>query len=473
MRGRIRLSAVATLVLLVPLAIAALTSTSTSSAGAVDAPGTYNVSATGSVLTINALGALTISGAASSAAAGSGKAPTATGSGTTSPLGNSTATATEETAGRTDAPAQVCGPLPSAPVVVATVGSACGQATASLDPAGNPAASGAGSLPQTTLGSGLSALTTPISSTVTSTVTGLLGPLQALLNATDTTTGAALPTPAGVPLNALIADLENISPSSVANLVTAKLGTSTSTIATSSNSAGDTIETATTTTTGTSIDLLPGLLDGSPLATITLGHNSATTALDRATGAVTASDEPAAVSVTVAGVPVSIGQGTGETPILAGTPLASTIQIGGGAATPGQGTGSAQAGSVELNLLTGISGGVNLDLATSRTSADDAPAATTIAAPVTQAAAPPVPNVTTVHTGEFWSGPLPIVLLAGMGLAGLVLVARRRIASAARTLFPTTRHSTMWSTGGPPPGPASGTSSVPPPVSGPARRQSP
>ncbi len=469
MRDRSRLSAVAALALVVPVAIAAFTS----SAGAADGPGTYNVSATGSVLTLNAPGAPTISGAASSAAAGSGKAPTATGSGTTTPLGISTATATEDTAGGTDAPAQVCGPLPSAPVVVATVGSACGQATASQDRSGNPAASGAGSLPQITFGSNLSALTAPISSTTTPTVTSLLGPVQTLLNTVNSSAGAALPTPAGVALNALIADLENISSSSVADLVTVHLGTSTSTIATSSNSAGDTIETASTTTTGTSIDLLPGLLGGSPLATITLGHNSATTAVDRTTGAVTASDDPSAVSVTLAGVPVSIGQGTGQTPILAGTPLASTIQIGGGSATPGQGSGSAQAGSVDLNLLTGISGGIRLDLASSRTSADDAPAATTIAAPVTQAAAPPVPNVTTVHTGEFWAGPLPMILLAGMGLAGLVLVSRRRIASAARTLFPTSRHSTTGSTGGPPPGPASGTSSVPPPVSGPARRQSP
>ena len=456
MRGRSRLSAVAALAalaLVAPLAVA----TFTSSAGAVDAPGTYNVSATGSVLTLNVLGALDISGAASSAGAGSGRAPTATGAGTTSPLGDSTATATEDTAGGTAAPPQVCGPLPSAPVVVATVGSACGQATASQDRSGNPAASGAGSLPQITFGSGLSALTTPISSTTTPTVTSLLGPVQTLLNTVNSSAGAALPTPAGVALNALIADLENISRSGVADLVTVHLGKSTSTIDTSNNSAGDTIETANTTTTGTSI----------------LGHNSATTAVDRTTGAVTAYDDPSAVSVTLAGVPVSIGQGTGQTPILAGTPLASTIQIGGGSATPGQGSGSGQAGSVELNLLTGISGGIRLDLASSGTSADDAPAATTIAAPVTQAAAPPVPNVTTVHTGEFWAGPLPIILLAGMGLAGLVLVARRRIASAARTLFPTTRHSTTRSTGGPPPGPASGTSSVPPPVSGPARRQSP
>jgi hypothetical protein len=471
MSGRIRLAAIAAFGVVVMAAL-------TSSAGAADAPGTYNVSATGSVLTLNVLGAVTISGAASSAGAGSGKASTATGSGLTSPLGNSTDTATEDTAGGSDAPAQVCGPFPSLSVVVASVGSACGQASASEDSRSNPTATGTGSLPQITLGSGLSALTAPISSTVSSTVTTLLGPVQTALSTVNSTAGAALPTTGGISLNTLISDLEHISLSGVADLATVDLGTSTSSITTATNSAGHVIETATTTTTGTTINLLPGLLGGSPLATVTVGHNSATTAVDRTTGAVTASDDPSDVSVTIAGQTISIGEGTGPTPILAGTPLASTIEVGGGSATPGQGSGSAQAGDVELNLLTGVEGGIDLDLVTSQTSADGAAAATspitaTPAATPIAAAPSVVPNVTTVHTGEYWAGTLPIVLVAGMGLAGLILVARRRLASAARSLLPFTRHSTTGSTGGPPPGPASGTSSVPPPVSGPARRQSP
>jgi hypothetical protein len=50
-----------------------------------------------------------------------------------------------------------------------------------------------------------------------------------------------------------------------------------------------------------------------------------------------------------------------------------------------------------------------------------------------------VPNVTTVHTGEFWSGTLPIILLAGMALAGALLIGRRRILTAARSINPLTR----------------------------------
>jgi hypothetical protein len=465
-----RLAAITTVV--VAMAPAAALS---SSAGAADAPGTYNVAAIGSVLSLNVLGADTISGAASSAGAGSGKVVTATGSGITSPAGNSTDTARETTAGGSNAPAQVCGPLPSLSAIVASVGSACGQASAAEDASGNPTASGTGSLPQITLGTGLSALTAPISSTVSSTVTTLLGPVQSVLNTVNTSAGAALPTTVGLALNVLISDLEHLSLSSVADLVTVNLGTSTSSIATSTNGAGDVIETVTATTTGTSIDLLPGLLNGGPLVTITLGNNTATTAIDRTTGAVTASDSPSDVSASVAGVPISIGEGTGPTPILAGTPLASTIEVGGGVATPGQGSGSAQTGDVELDLLTGISGGIDLNLVTSHTSADGAPAAVTDAAGVAPVAPAPsaVPNVTAVHTGEFWAGPLPVVLLAGMGLTGLILIARRRLASAARAILPINRHSTIGSTGGLPPGPASGTSSVPPPVSEPARWQSP
>ncbi|MGP0031953.1 MAG: hypothetical protein ACLPVF_15785 [Acidimicrobiales bacterium] len=472
MRGLVRLSAVGTLVV-------AVVAVMTSSAGAVT-PGTYTVSATGSVLTFTALGALNISGAASSATAGSGQPTTATGSGLTSPLGNSTSSASEGTAGASDTPAEACGPLPALSVVIASASAACGQATAAEDAQGDPTASATGSLPQVTIGTGLSSITAPISSTVSSTVTTLLAPVQTALNSVSSSAGAALPTSTGISLSTLISDLEGISLSDVASLVNVNLGTSTSGITTSTAPNGDTIETATASTQGISIELLPGLLGGSPLATITVGNNSATTAIDRATGAVTASDDPSDVSVTIAGQTINIGEGTGPTPILAGTPLASTIEVGGGSATPGQGSGSAQAGDLELDLLTGINGGIGLNLVTSQTSASGAPAAAAAAPPapganqvaqVAAAAPAAVPNVTSVHTGEFWAGTLPVFLLAGMALSGLVLIARRRIVAVARSLSTLARHSTLRSAGGPPPGPASGTSSVPPPVSGPARRQ--
>ena len=47
---------------------------------------------------------------------------------------------------------------------------------------------------------------------------------------------------------------------------------------------------------------------------------------------------------------------------------------------------------------------------------------------------PAVPNVTSVHTGEYWAGPLPIIVMIAMGLAGIVLIGRRRVASFTRSL---------------------------------------
>ena len=113
-------------------------------------------------------------------------------------------------------------------------------------------------------------------------------------------------------------------------------------------------------------------------------------------------------------------------------------------------TASAKVGVLNLGLLSALNGGIGVNLgdvsATGSstvatpavaTSASASPAAP-VAAPA--AAAPPaVPNVTSVHTGEYWAGTLPIILMSGMGLAGLALIGRRRIGSAARLLNPILR----------------------------------
>jgi hypothetical protein len=94
-------------------------------------------------------------------------------------------------------------------------------------------------------------------------------------------------------------------------------------------------------------------------------------------------------------------------------------------------------------LLSAADGGVRLyigDVSASGSATTATPAVTTAAAPAPPAANPApaaataVPNVTTVHTGEFWSGSLPIILLTGMGLAGVMLIGRRRIFSVARSM---------------------------------------
>jgi hypothetical protein len=108
-------------------------------------------------------------------------------------------------------------------------------------------------------------------------------------------------------------------------------------------------------------------------------------------------------------------------------------------------TASAKVGVLNLGLLSGLMGGLGLEagdvsVTGSATVASPAVAtapATTIAPPVATPAA--VPNVTSVHTGEYWAGTLPIVVMAGMGLTGLVLIGRRRIAALARHVNPHTR----------------------------------
>lgn len=112
-------------------------------------------------------------------------------------------------------------------------------------------------------------------------------------------------------------------------------------------------------------------------------------------------------------------------------------------------TASAKVGVLNLGLLSALEGGVGLnvgDVSVTGSSTVATPAvatsdATAPATPVAAVAAAPaaVPNVTSVHTGEYWAGTLPIMLMAGMGLAGLMLIGRRRIASLARSFNPTNR----------------------------------
>ena len=100
---------------------------------------------------------------------------------------------------------------------------------------------------------------------------------------------------------------------------------------------------------------------------------------------------------------------------------------------------SAKVGVLNLGLLSALQGGIAVNVGdvsvtgstTVTTAAVATPPATPAAAPVTPAA---VPGVTTVHTGEFWAGTLPIILIGGAGLAGLLLIGRRRVASLARSL---------------------------------------
>jgi hypothetical protein len=210
------------------------------------------------------------------------------------------------------------------------------------------------------------------------------------------------------------------------------------------------------------------------LADLRVAPTTASVALDRSSGVVTPSCNAGVLSYSVNGGLqqfVSLGALTSTLNSLLGQ-LSSTLDqltaalsalIGDliNYKTPGNllncqvsapgSTASANVGVLNVGLLTGLMGGIGVnvgDVSVSGSATTATPAVTAAktspAAPATPAAAPAaapavVPNVTTVHTGEFWSGTLPVILLAGMGLAGALLIGRRRILTVARSINPLTR----------------------------------
>jgi hypothetical protein len=234
------------------------------------------------------------------------------------------------------------------------------------------------------------------------------------------------------------------------------LGGSTSAVSTSGNVVTDSVTQHTV-----DVDLF-GLAD------LQVAPTTASVAVDRSTGTVTPSCNaglvsystsgslPTFVSVTQltslvnqilaeAGASSALGSALGSllTGIIDYTPDGNLLTCD--ASAPGT-TASAKVGVVNLGLLGALQGGIGLnvgDVSVAGTSTNATPAvATSPATPATPAAvaapAPAaVPNVTSVHTGEFWAGTLPIILMAGMGLAGLLLIGRRRVASLARSLSST------------------------------------
>jgi hypothetical protein len=515
MRGGFR---IATMGLVLVTALAALTST----AGAASAP-SYTVSANGGFISLSLLNnAVGLSGAGSAASAGSGVATDASGTGLclevgsssnpcptsatsalpTSALIDTTQRASAAAAGSTGTPTPASGCLlPTTSVVLVTLNAACGTASASQDASGNPTASSEGNLANLSVGLGsltsLSGLTGTLCSagspaTASGTVSTLLGDIDTLLS------GAGLPPLTGS-LTSVCAILTALSStagglagglSTLASLLSSLTGTSAlltveagksdSTITHSTDAAnGDNLETVTAVAQGVDISLL-GLL------TLQITPNSTSVTIDTTTGIV---QQPTAQT----GV-LSIAVGSAAPTVIPLPDLSSTLQgiltsLGlSGVINPqlttvaesttslssNQRTGTANSADLNLNLLGGLVV-LNIgDASVSASSVAAVPASTVTPTPtpVPTAAPTPVPGVTTVHTGEFFAGWLPIVLIAGMGLGGLMLITRRRMFSAARSFLPFARHSTSGSAGGLPPGPASGTSSVPPPVSGPARRQS-
>jgi len=375
----------------------------------------------------------------------------------------------------------------------------CGTASASEDASGNPTASGSGSITSAALGTSLGdvleailggslpsasslcasapaatsapgANTSPLSGPVQSilgTVNGILPAGQAL-NPTSVAGGSDLAGECSV-VSGLLSQLNASSSSGVTTALTGilnqilgltgadasavqplsiTLGGSTSAVSTSGN-----VVTGSVTQRALDVDLF-GLAD------LQVAPTTAAVALDRSTGTVTPSCNAGVVSYSTNGsLPtfVNITQIDDLVNQILSTLGSSGTALSGALSTllsdlitynpsgnllscdtsaPGT-SASAKVGVLNLGLLSGLMGGLTLnvgDVSVTGSSTVATPAvATSPATTPAQPVAAAVPGVTTVHTGEYWAGTLPVILLACMGAGGMLLIGRRRVASLARS----------------------------------------
>ncbi len=401
----------------------------------------YSVATAGTGLEIQ-LGGTTFAGAVSAASAGTGAPVTARGQGEASPSATATAQASAASPGVSSTRPRTCAqPTASFPAPFSTLvqlGVACGTASASMHSTGMPTASGAGSVGSLTVGAPPgTTFAADLGRILPTTVTqgsGLAQKLQTVLGSLPT-----LPT-TGLPLGTVLQKVASAtSGTSVTSLVSASVGPSTSTVATT----GSTI-TAASSDTGSTVGVLNGLgAGGGALLTVTVGKALSSAHADLATATTGASATGGAVSVTFSpptgtSKTVALAPGASQS-FLTGTPLQTSVAVGASAATARHGTASAE--GVTIHLAQGVgTGGIVLVLgaSTAKAAVTAPPVVTTPTTPPPPAAAPvvtPAPatltGATTVHTGEPWSGTLPFVLLGFSLLAGVGLITRRRLLALA------------------------------------------
>ncbi len=270
-------------------------------------------------------------------------------------------------AGATQSPPPAC--LLNLPLLgLLTVATACGQAQATI-PGGLPSAGGAGSVAAIDIGGSLlTPLIDAVGALVGGTVQSVLTPLTSLLGGLLNPLLSGL----GLDLNSTVQQLLD-GLKRATGLLSVRLGSSVSQATTTASKVN-----ATATAQGGEIQVLPGLSAvGAPLATITVGDARASVDVTRpaareggqAVAVATPSFDAALVRVklgipllgNITDIPVSLGQ---PLTLLAGTPLESTIAIGGGSVADGpNGTKVAVADGVSLQLLKGLNGGIALQLA--------------------------------------------------------------------------------------------------------------
>ena len=188
------------------------------------------------------------------------------------------------------------------------------------------------------------------------------------------------------------------------------------------------------------------MLSGAPLIDVKVLPSTATSTYNGTTWSSTSHSSAATITINIPGDVQTIDlTAPGQCQeVGAGTPLDSTVCLSAAATTGGTASGgTATADSLHADLLTQLPGapgnGVQLNLGDVAVSAATPPPPATTAsasppAPATPAAVP-APSPTTVHTGAWWSGSMPLIV-SGTALGGLLVgwPRIRRLPFVARAL---------------------------------------
>lgn len=381
-------------------------------------PEVFLGSAAGTALRINALGQdATIGG--SKAAMDSTLKATASG------IGAITALATNKSAvtglGQSDPKTGEKCTNPSLPVTAVSLGLACTRSSTELL-AGVPKASSLGYVTGLNVSANnvLSAVPVDLNdNAVISTLEGIFGTLPSATRPVTDTLGQVLDG---------IVETQTLS---------AKIGPSVSEVSGTVGSITSASEAK-----AAQIDILPtGALDGGPLLSILVSSAKASATYDRVTGTSTPVVDPALVTVKLGKTPllpngqtVTVAPGTSacylDLPIATlGSPLKSCITVAAGSTSEsvdpatGKKVVSAVADGVKLELLTGLNGGIVLELAHAEASVAGSPA-------VTPPVNPQAPILNAPPTELPRTGGLPMLPMAATSLMGLAVFARRLLMRA-------------------------------------------
>lgn len=359
---------------------------------AADTPEVYAGSALGRALNVSVLGQKATFGVSTAKIDSTLKA-SADGAGQVLVLGSTTKADVTGNNTKKEAPQACAAAVPVAPVL--NLGLVCSSSTAEVAN-GLPRAVSEGSLAKLDVTANALPINTVIAP-VQSALEGVFGQLPSSLDpATDT-----------------VSDL--LTAVGTTKTLDVKVGHSRSEVSTEAG-----VVTSTAVAEAAQVDLLPvgGLLDN-PVASIIVSSAKATAVYNRASGAATASFDPAIVTVRLStpltgnvDIPVKVGE---TVTILQGTPLESTITLADGSVKKNpDGSVSSVADGVKLELLKGVNGGVILELAHAEAGAAGNPAVLSAIAEV-----PELPR----------TGGTPWIPVAGIGAVGLAVLARRVVLS--------------------------------------------